>query len=205
MNLNPRSCWPPPQCPRSRSPRSLPTSRTKWTSSRSTTTMSGSCRPIWSDSRPRRDQDLRAVPQAADAVFRGGRPPIDATKLGLAKLGILMVHFATDPDGQIFIADDLVPRFVGKPGTAADLIAGGAAQGCQVRNGQRLRPVAVAQAQSQRSGPPLLPPLHAHSDGGLRRRAEVEVDYPLRGKTGSAKPEREPYCPGLKVGLVPFG
>jgi hypothetical protein len=49
-----------------------------------------------------------------------------ATKLGVIKDGVLMVHFADDPDWRVWIGDDLTPKFVGSPGDAKAFTESGA-------------------------------------------------------------------------------
>jgi hypothetical protein len=49
-----------------------------------------------------------------------------ATSLGVIKGGVLMVHFADDPDWRVWIGDDLTPKFVGWPGTAKQFTESGA-------------------------------------------------------------------------------
>ena len=67
----------------------------------------------------------KSPPEAEDA-HPGDYMRALSTKLGLIKNGILMVHFADDPDWRVWIGDDLTPRFVGKPGTAKDFTESGA-------------------------------------------------------------------------------
>jgi hypothetical protein len=65
-------------------------------------------------------------PPDAEDVHPGDYMRALSTKLGSIKKGILMVHFADDPDWRVWIGDDLTPKFVGKPGTAKDFTESGA-------------------------------------------------------------------------------
>jgi len=49
-----------------------------------------------------------------------------SAKLGVIGHGVLMVHFADDPDWRVWVGDDLTPKFVGKAGTAEGFTASGA-------------------------------------------------------------------------------
>ena len=49
-----------------------------------------------------------------------------ATRLGVIKKGVLVVHFAGDPDWRVWVGDELTPVFVGKPGTAKEFTESGA-------------------------------------------------------------------------------
>jgi hypothetical protein len=67
---------------------------------------------------------LKSPTEAEDAVhgaYMRGR----STQLGTIHSGVLAVYFADEPDWRIWIGDELAPRFVGKPGTAAALTATG--------------------------------------------------------------------------------
>ncbi|HZZ20667.1 MAG TPA: hypothetical protein VFE25_14930 [Opitutaceae bacterium] len=48
-----------------------------------------------------------------------------SAKLGVIQQGILMVHFADDPDWRVWIGDGLTPKFVGKPGNAKEFTENG--------------------------------------------------------------------------------
>ena len=47
-------------------------------------------------------------------------------RLGTLQRGVLVVYFADDPDWRVWIGDELIPGFVGKPGTVKQLTANGA-------------------------------------------------------------------------------
>lgn len=49
-----------------------------------------------------------------------------ATELGLIRDGVLVVHFADDPDWRVWIGDELAERFMGRTGTAEEFTASGA-------------------------------------------------------------------------------
>jgi hypothetical protein len=49
-----------------------------------------------------------------------------ASREGTLQHGILVVYFAEDSDWRVWIGDELIPRFTGKPGTAKQQTANGA-------------------------------------------------------------------------------
>jgi cyclophilin family peptidyl-prolyl cis-trans isomerase len=49
-----------------------------------------------------------------------------AQRLGLAENGVLAVYFADEGDWRVWVGDTLTPRFVGRPGTAAEFTRSGA-------------------------------------------------------------------------------
>ena len=49
-----------------------------------------------------------------------------AKRQGVINAGVLMVHFADDPDWRVWIGDDLTPKFVGRPGDAREFTETGA-------------------------------------------------------------------------------
>ncbi len=49
-----------------------------------------------------------------------------AEKLGVARAGVLAVYFVDEKDWRVWIGDDLVARFLGRPATPADLAEGAA-------------------------------------------------------------------------------
>ncbi len=49
-----------------------------------------------------------------------------ASREGTLQHGVLVVYFAEDSDWRIWIGDELIPRFTGKPGTAKQQTADGA-------------------------------------------------------------------------------
>ena len=61
------------------------------------------------------------VDEAAGATMRAL-----AEKLGTAKSGVTVAYFAADQDWRVWIGDDLVAAFLGRPATTADLGEGGA-------------------------------------------------------------------------------
>ena len=46
-----------------------------------------------------------------------------STRLGLSEGGVVLVHFADEPDWRAWFGDALVSRWVGRPGTAAEFTA----------------------------------------------------------------------------------
>ncbi len=79
-----------------------------------------------------KDQGIRVLVQ-----FHAKSPPDDedrvdgaymralSKKLGVIQHGILMVHFGDDPDWRVWIGDELTPKFVGRPGNAAEFTENG--------------------------------------------------------------------------------
>lgn len=49
-----------------------------------------------------------------------------AQKLGVAERGVVVAYFADEDDWRVWIGDELTARFVGRPGTAAELTKSGA-------------------------------------------------------------------------------
>ncbi len=97
---------------------------------------------------------FKDAPPAAEDNVPGKFMRALATKLGVARDGVLVAHFADD-DWRVWIGDNLTARFVGHPVTAADLGEDGALH--QVK--EKLLDTAQAEgdaafAAQQKSSPP---------------------------------------------------
>jgi cyclophilin family peptidyl-prolyl cis-trans isomerase len=66
------------------------------------------------------------VPDAKVDEVAGATMRALAEKLGTAKSGVTVAYFAADQDWRVWIGDDLVPAFLGRPATATDLADSGA-------------------------------------------------------------------------------
>lgn len=62
-------------------------------------------------------------PSTAEDQVPGAYMRALAEQLGTRQHGVLVVYFADDPDWRIWIGDDLVAQFAGKPGTVEELTA----------------------------------------------------------------------------------
>lgn len=65
-------------------------------------------------------------PPAADDAVPGAWMRALAEKLGTARDGVLVVHFADEDDWRMWIGDEAVPLFLGRPAAADDLGEGAA-------------------------------------------------------------------------------
>jgi len=63
---------------------------------------------------------LKSPPEAEDQV-PGAWMHALAGRLGVAERGVLAVYFADEEEWRIWFGDETAPRFVGRPGTAAEL------------------------------------------------------------------------------------
>ena len=66
------------------------------------------------------------IPDAKTDEVAGATMRALAEKFGTAKSGVTVAYFAADEDWRVWIGDDLVSAFLGRPATAADLGDGGA-------------------------------------------------------------------------------
>ena len=64
-------------------------------------------------------------PTAAEDTVPGAYMRGLAEKLGVARTGVLVAYFADEKDWRVWFGDDLVPVFLGRPVTKADLVDGG--------------------------------------------------------------------------------
>jgi cyclophilin family peptidyl-prolyl cis-trans isomerase len=100
-------------------------------------------------------------PPAAEDAVPGAWMRTLADKLGVAKTGVLVVYFADESDWRVWIGDDLVSDFLGRPATPADLAEGAAVHQAKEALFAQVEALAqsyTAQARTQR-GPdqPLRP------------------------------------------------
>ena len=65
------------------------------------------------------------IPDAKVDEVPGATMRALAEKLGVAKTGVLVAYFADDKDWRVWLGDDLVSTFLGRPATKADLVDGG--------------------------------------------------------------------------------
>ena len=65
-------------------------------------------------------------PTAAEDAVPGAYMRALAEKLGVARAGVLVTYFADEKDWRVWLGDDLVAPFLGRPATPADLADGGA-------------------------------------------------------------------------------
>ncbi len=104
------------------------------------------------------------IPDAKADEVPGATMRALAAKLGVAQDGVLVAYFADDKDWRVWIGDDLVPVFLGRPVAAGDLKYGGALHEAKMK----LMDAAIAQgdaafAAQQKSAPPGSPvPLAQH-------------------------------------------
>jgi cyclophilin family peptidyl-prolyl cis-trans isomerase len=64
-------------------------------------------------------------PPAAEDAVPGAYMKALAQKLGVAQTGVLVAYFAEEKDWRVWIGDDLVAIFLGRPATQADLVPDG--------------------------------------------------------------------------------
>ena len=84
-----------------------------------------------------------------------------AQQLGVARSGVLVAYFAPD-DWRVWLGDDVIPAFLGRPVTPADLTEGGALHDAkEALIEAALKQGDAAFAAAQKAAKPGQPPLPA--------------------------------------------
>jgi len=98
-----------------------------------------------------------------------------AAKLGVAKTGVLVAYFAADKDWRVWVGDDLVAKFLGRPVVAGDLKEGGALHDAktQLIDGAIAAGDAVFAKQQQNA--PADKPLHPYQQAKLQADALLDA------------------------------
>jgi cyclophilin family peptidyl-prolyl cis-trans isomerase len=98
-----------------------------------------------------------------------------ADKLGVAQNGVLVAYFADDKDWRVWIGDDLVAKFLGRPAVAGDLADGGALHEAKMK----LIDGAIAEGDAvfatQQKNAPADRPLHPYQQVKLQTDALLDA------------------------------
>jgi len=99
-----------------------------------------------------------------------------AQKLGVDRSGVLVAYFADEKDWRVWLGDDLVPRFLGRPVRDGDLKDGGALHDAKMAliDGAEAKGDAAFAAQ-QHALPADAPPLHPGQQAKLQADALLDA------------------------------